>query len=97
MGLISMAGWFLTLKTSLKYFDTKEILIRFFDCITAIVSPTLPTALSMGVMFAIHRLKTKKVFCISPNKIDVAGRVSTIVFDKTGTLTEEGLNLAGHK
>lgn len=43
----------------------------------------------------IYRLKKKKIFCIAPGKINLAGRVSIMCFDKTGTLTEEGLNLLG--
>jgi len=41
------------------------------------------------------RLKKKHTYCISPNKINEAGRVNVMCFDKTGTLTEEGLDLLG--
>jgi cation-transporting ATPase 13A3/4/5 len=40
-------------------------------------------------------LRWKKIFCISPQKINVAGRVKYMVFDKTGTLTEEDLKVHG--
>lgn len=97
MGILAMLGWVTTIDASLKYLSWGETINRFADLITTTVSPTLPTAMSLGIMFAIHRLKNKHIFCISPNKIDVAGRATRIVFDKTGTLTEEGLNVAGHK
>jgi cation-transporting ATPase 13A2 len=72
-------------------------LIRGLDLFTITVPPSLPAAMSIGMMFAIRRLKKKKIFCISPPKINISGRVSTCVFDKTGTLTEEGLDLYGFR
>ena len=41
------------------------------------------------------RLKKKNIFCISPPKINVSGKVNIMCFDKTGTLTEEGLDTFG--
>lgn len=35
------------------------------------------------------------MFCISPNKINEAGKIKIMCFDKTGTLTEEGLDILG--
>jgi cation-transporting P-type ATPase 13A2 len=55
------------------------------------VPPALPAAMTVGTVFAINRLKKKKIFCISPPRVNVAGRVNLMVFDKTGTLTEDGL------
>jgi len=40
-------------------------------------------------------LQKKGTFCISPNKINEAGRINVMCFDKTGTLTEEGLDILG--
>ena len=37
----------------------------------------------------------KKIFCISPPRINVAGKTKICCFDKTGTLTEEGLDFWG--
>lgn len=92
-----MFGYSACLKTSIEYLTFSETLLRFMDVITTTVSPTLPTALTIGVLFAINRLKEKQIYCISPNKVDAAGRVSRVVFDKTGTLTEDSLNVAGHR
>ena len=44
---------------------------------------------------ALGRLQKKGIFCISPNRINVAGKITIMCFDKTGTLTEEGLDLYG--
>ena len=59
------------------------------------VPPALPAAMSCGIVFAIQRLKNQKIFCISPPRVNLAGRVTTFVFDKTGTLTEDGLSVHG--
>ena len=97
MGLISMFGWACTVDVSLKYLSTKETIVRFLDLITISVPPALPAAMSVGIMFALSRLRDKKIYWINPLSINAAGRVQIIVFDKTGTLTEEGLNVAGLK
>ena len=51
--------------------------------------------MSVGVAFAIQRLKKSKIFCISPPRVNVSGMIQIMVFDKTGTLTEDGLQLMG--
>ena len=53
--------------------------------------------MTVGTVFAINRLKKKKIFCISPPRVNVSGRVSLMVFDKTGTLTEDGLEIYGFR
>ncbi len=35
------------------------------------------------------------IFCISPPRINIGGKLKLICFDKTGTLTEDGLDLWG--
>ncbi len=66
-------------------------MIRCLDLVTITVPPALPAAMTAGTAFALARLKKMKIFCISPTRINVAGRVNMMVFDKTGTLTEDGL------
>ena len=39
------------------------------------------------------RLKKQGIFCISPARINVCGKLKLVCFDKTGTLTEEGLDM----
>lgn len=65
--------------------------MRSLDLITITVPPALPAAMTVGTIISLNRLKRKKIYCISPARINVSGRVSIMVFDKTGTLTEEGL------
>lgn len=44
--------------------------------------------MSVGIAYSIKRLKNCNIFCISPDKIIIGGRIDHICFDKTGTLTE---------
>lgn len=71
------------------------IVIRALDLITIVVPPALPATLTIGTNFALSRLKAKKIFCISPQRVNVAGKLDIMCFDKTGTLTEDGLDILG--
>ena len=71
------------------------IIFLFFDLITTSIPPALPSCLTVSTLYAISRLQKKSIFCISPLRINVAGRVKSMVFDKTGTITEDGMNLVG--
>jgi cation-transporting ATPase 13A2 len=51
--------------------------------------------MSFGVTIAIEKLKKNDIFCISPPKIIMSGRINAVCFDKTGTLTHEGVILRG--
>ncbi|XP_036389036.1 cation-transporting ATPase 13A2 [Megalops cyprinoides] len=72
-----------------------ELLVRALDIVTIVVPPALPAAMTTGTIYAQNRLKKNGVFCISPPRINVCGKVSLFCFDKTGTLTEEGLDVWG--
>ncbi|KAF3031926.1 hypothetical protein E8E12_001710 [Didymella heteroderae] len=71
------------------------IVVRALDLITIVVPPALPATLTIGTSFALSRLKQKQIFCISPQRVNVGGKLDVICFDKTGTLTEEGLDVLG--
>lgn len=71
------------------------IVIRALDLITIVVPPALPATLTIGTNFALSRLKTKQIFCISPQRVNVGGKLDIMCFDKTGTLTEDGLDILG--
>jgi cation-transporting ATPase 13A3/4/5 len=92
MGVIALIGFGLTFKSMLDQgYSTWNIIDRCLNLITITVPPALPAAMTAGTVFAISRLKKMKIFCISPPRVNVAGRVNMMVFDKTGTLTEDGL------
>ncbi|XP_038439640.1 probable cation-transporting ATPase 13A5 isoform X2 [Canis lupus familiaris] len=63
--------------------------------LTITVPPVLPAALTTGIVYAQKRLKKKKIFCISQQRINMCGQINLVCFDKTGTLTEDGLDLWG--
>ncbi|KAF2158106.1 hypothetical protein K461DRAFT_251384 [Myriangium duriaei CBS 260.36] len=71
------------------------IVVRALDLITIVVPPALPATLTIGTNFALSRLKQKKIFCISPQRVNVGGKIDVMCFDKTGTLTEDGLDVLG--
>ncbi|ODN02682.1 putative cation-transporting ATPase 13A3 [Orchesella cincta] len=69
------------------------VLVRVLDIVTIVVPPALPAAMTVGTLNAQSRLKKKKIYCVSPTRINFCGKLNVVCFDKTGTLTEEGLNL----
>jgi cation-transporting ATPase 13A2 len=71
------------------------IIVRALDLITIVVPPALPATLTIGTNFALGRLRKKEIFCISPQRVNVGGKLDIICFDKTGTLTEDGLDVLG--
>ncbi|KAL2429098.1 cation-transporting ATPase [Exophiala dermatitidis] len=71
------------------------IIVRALDLITIVVPPALPATLTIGTNFALSRLRKQQIFCISPQRVNVAGKLDVVCFDKTGTLTEDGLDVLG--
>uniref|UniRef100_A0A8D2JHC9 Cation-transporting ATPase n=1 Tax=Varanus komodoensis TaxID=61221 RepID=A0A8D2JHC9_VARKO len=63
--------------------------------LTVAVPPAIPAALTTGIVCAQRRLTRKRIFCVSPQRINVCGQINLVCFDKTGTLTEDGLDLWG--
>uniref|UniRef100_A0A8C5WDN4 Cation-transporting ATPase n=1 Tax=Leptobrachium leishanense TaxID=445787 RepID=A0A8C5WDN4_9ANUR len=72
-----------------------EVVIKALDVITIAVPPALPAALTAGIIYAQRRLEKAKIFCISPQRINLCGTLNLFCFDKTGTLTEDGMDLYG--
>jgi cation-transporting P-type ATPase 13A2 len=96
MACIAMLGFVATfvnfIRLRLKW---HLIIVRALDLITIVVPPALPATLTIGINFALNRLKAKKIYCISPQRVNVGGKIDIMCFDKTGTLTEEGLDILG--
>ncbi|XP_074653844.1 polyamine-transporting ATPase 13A3-like isoform X2 [Tubulanus polymorphus] len=72
-----------------------KVVMRALDIVTIAVPPALPAAMTVGTVYAQNRMKKQNIFCISPPRINVCGKLNVICFDKTGTLTEDGLDLWG--
>lgn len=60
----------------------KELIIRTLDVVTIAVPAALPAAITTGTIYAQSRLKRNGIFCISPPRINVSGKVSVFCFDK---------------
>eukprot|EP00079_Xenopus_tropicalis_P025475 XP_012818778.1 PREDICTED: probable cation-transporting ATPase 13A4 isoform X1 [Xenopus tropicalis] len=72
-----------------------EIVLMSFLMLTIAVNATLPASLTLGLLYGQTRLKKLGIFCISPQRIILAGQLNLVCFDKTGTLTEDSLDLLG--
>mmetsp|Transcript_44124 Transcript_44124/g.71834 ORF Transcript_44124/g.71834 Transcript_44124/m.71834 type:complete len:1218 (+) Transcript_44124:80-3733(+) len=75
--------------------EAGEVILSSIDLVTIAVPPALPLVLTIGTGISVARLKTRKVFCIRPERINFAGRIDTMCFDKTGTLTHDSLDFSG--
>uniref|UniRef100_A0A8C5Q6H3 Cation-transporting ATPase n=1 Tax=Leptobrachium leishanense TaxID=445787 RepID=A0A8C5Q6H3_9ANUR len=80
---------------SVKGASARDVIVMSLLAVTVAIPPVLPAAVAVAIMYAQKRLKKKKIFCISPQRINVCGRINLVCFDKTGTLTEDGLDLWG--
>lgn len=69
------------------YVDSLTIFLKFLDLITITVPPGLPVSMTFGIIFALEKMKDKKIYCSSPNKVIHGGLTNCLCFDKTGTLT----------
>lgn len=96
MGFVAMIGFMASLVNFVKLgIAWHLIIVRALDLITIVVPPALPATLTIGTNFALSRLKKKQIFCISPQRVNVGGKLDIMCFDKTGTLTEDGLDVLG--
>ncbi|XP_018331262.1 probable cation-transporting ATPase 13A3 isoform X2 [Agrilus planipennis] len=73
--------------------DLEYIIIRTLDIVTIVVPPALPAAMTISIAYSQSRLKHLNIFCTSPPRINLAGKIKLACFDKTGTLTEDGVQL----
>ncbi|XP_055078913.1 cation-transporting ATPase 13A2 isoform X2 [Periophthalmus magnuspinnatus] len=96
LGVIACMGTIYSILLFIKYnASLKDIFVRSLDIVTIVVPPALPAAITTATIYAQKRLKNLNVFCISPPRINISGKVSVFCFDKTGTLTEDGLDVWG--
>jgi len=96
MALFAILGFLWSIAAFIKYnVDLRDVILNACDVVTIAVPPALPAAMTIGTEFAIERLKKYKIFCISPNRVNICGQLDLVCFDKTGTLTEEGVDVMG--
>ena len=93
--LLSLVGFFISVYQLERLGASAGlIVVRALDLVTIIVPPSLPLALSVGTNYALVALRRAQVCCISPNRINMAGKVRIMCFDKTGQLPQRTLTLA---
>jgi cation-transporting ATPase 13A3/4/5 len=96
MGCIALLGFVVSFMNFVRLgLAWHLIIVRALDLITIVVPPALPATLTIGTNFALSRLKKKQIYCISPQRVNVGGKLDVMCFDKTGTLTEDGLDVLG--
>ena len=94
LAIVGFLGFIYSIIVNLRNnMSSKIILLRCLDIFTVVVPPLLPAAMAVGVAYAMSRLKNHKIFCISPPRINMAGKIKLFCFDKTGTLTEDTVSL----
>ncbi|XP_050686747.1 polyamine-transporting ATPase 13A3-like isoform X4 [Eriocheir sinensis] len=96
LAAIASVGFIYTVVTKfLRDLSPSAIALDSLDLITIVIPPALPMAMTVGILYALQRLKHQKIFCISPRSINISGVLNCVCFDKTGTLTEDGLDMRG--
>jgi cation-transporting ATPase 13A3/4/5 len=89
LAVIALLGFLISLYFFIKLgVGWNVIFIRALDLITIAVPPALPATMAIGTSFAIGRLRKRSIFCTSPPRVNIGGKIDLMAFDKTGTLTE---------
>jgi len=58
-----------------------HILLKALDIITIAVPPALPAAMSVGIVYALQRLKKRQIYCINPSRYMYKQTTSALVPD----------------
>ncbi|XP_069583235.1 probable cation-transporting ATPase 13A4 [Ranitomeya imitator] len=93
---VAIIGVFYTVAVHMKNgASVHDIVLMSFLMLTIVVNATLPASITICLLCGQTRLKKQDIFCISPQRINLAGQLNLVCFDKTGTLTEDILDLYG--
>nr|XP_042115061.1 probable cation-transporting ATPase 13A5 isoform X4 [Peromyscus maniculatus bairdii] len=83
LACIGVVGFFYALGVYMYHgVPPRETATMALILLTATVPPVLPAALTIGNVYAQKRLKKKKIFCISPQRINMCGQINLVCFDK---------------
>lgn len=93
LSFISLINSLITVKYSKKsgYSLLLDVIILF----TSSIPFELPMEMGMSIQSAVKNLMQKKIYCLEPFRITLAGKVDVCCFDKTGTLTDTRLEVKG--
>ncbi|KAJ1539970.1 hypothetical protein HK405_012205, partial [Cladochytrium tenue] len=76
LSLIASLGFLASVYNSYRFGESwKNILVRALDLITIVVPPALPATMAVGVSFSMSRLKKQGIFCISPPRVNICGKI----------------------
>uniref|UniRef100_A0A673BBF9 ATPase cation transporting 13A2 n=1 Tax=Sphaeramia orbicularis TaxID=375764 RepID=A0A673BBF9_9TELE len=82
LAAIALGGTVYSVVLLVRFKVSVSLVVRSLDIVTIVVPPALPAALTTGTIYAQRRLKKLGVFCISPPRINISGKVSVFCFDK---------------
>ncbi|KAM4694335.1 putative cation-transporting ATPase 13A4, partial [Discoglossus pictus] len=94
-GIAVFAASFTAYSYTMNGASLRETVLMSLLMLTLAVESSIPASLTLALVYAQARLKKQGIFCISPQKINVAGLLNLICFDKTGTMTEDIFDLWG--
>jgi magnesium-transporting ATPase (P-type) len=77
--------------------EVSQIVLRGLDLITIVVPPALPLAMTVGANFAMQQLKKQHVFCISPPRINMAGKIKMVLHSLSFMLSHTIYGLSCHR
>ncbi|KAJ3187274.1 hypothetical protein HK101_009383, partial [Irineochytrium annulatum] len=98
LGMVAFLGFLASLYNFFRLGNAwTTIVVRALDLITIVVPPALPATMAIGTSFAISRLRRGMIYCTSPPRVNICGKIEMMCFDKTGTLTQEGLDVLGFR
>jgi len=76
MTLVTLFGFLLTIPHLLSFhYSHLELLFRALDLLTISIPPSLPAVLCSCVLFSIRRLSSQGIYCISPQRLSICGRI----------------------
>ncbi|KAI4291085.1 manganese-transporting P-type ATPase [Pancytospora philotis] len=92
LSVLSLGGTFYTWMYSKK--TGYPLFIDLIVLFTNSIPFELPMEMGVAVQRAVKDLAMKKIHCLEPFRITLAGKVDVCCFDKTGTLTDSKLTLS---
>lgn len=95
MFFINALGFLAILSKVSKYIHNSEMVNVFLDLLTTAIPPTLPTAMTVGIGFALRRLQGVDINCTVKQKILVGGRVDTIMIQNSVLVTKNTTTVLG--
>lgn len=95
MFLINILGFFFIFSKVKEFLHASHGLILFLELLTTAIPPTLPTAMSVGIGFAMRRLTALDIRCMIKQKILVGGRIDTVMIESSNLISKSEVKMLG--